>query len=149
MSFSYRNPTSPVVLQGADSVSLENNTGTNFSVYSIGGYMEVYSHADLDFIIPEGSSGSILYSGNTIPINFVYGDPLSFPNAVNIETDQISCGRRRLGVLLLLLMLRLMKTNTVKNTVRSYTNSYNQLLEIIRPLITLSNMSVGKFLNRH
>ena len=99
MSFQYRNPTSAVILQGADTVTLDNNTGTNFSVYSIGGYMEVYSHEDLNFIIPSGSSGTILYSGNTIPINFVYGAPLSSPDAVNIETDEISCGRRRLGMM--------------------------------------------------
>ena len=70
MSFKYQNPTSDVVLNGPDSVSLDNNTGTNFSVYNIGGYMEVYSVTDLDFVIPSGSSGTILYSGNTIPINY-------------------------------------------------------------------------------
>ena len=98
MSFQYQNPTSDVVLNGPDSVSLDNNTGTNFSVYSIGGYMEVYSISDLDFVIPPGDSGTILYSGNTIPINYQYGTPLSAPNAVTVNNDQISCGRRRLGM---------------------------------------------------
>ena len=98
MSFKYQNPTSPVVLTGPDSVTLDNNTGTNFSVYSIGGYMEVFSLADLDFIVPSGSSGTILYSGNTIPINYQYGTPLSIPNAVTINDDEISSGRRRLGM---------------------------------------------------
>jgi len=98
MSFKYQNPTSDVILNSPDSVTLSNNTGTNFSVYSIGGYMEVYSLNDLDFIIPSGSSGTILYSGNTIPINFQYGTPIAAPNSVTINTDQISSGRRRLGM---------------------------------------------------
>jgi hypothetical protein len=60
--------------------------------------MEVYSISDLDFVIPPGDSGTILYSGNTIPINYQYGTPLSTPNAVTINNDEISCGRRRLGM---------------------------------------------------
>jgi hypothetical protein len=68
MSFNYQNPLVGTIFDGPVGVNLDNNTGTNFSVFSIGGYMEVYSHQDLIFTIPEGSSGQILYTGNTIPI---------------------------------------------------------------------------------
>jgi len=99
MSFSYKNPISQVISSSPISVSLNNNTGTNFSMYNIGGYMEVFSISDLNFTIPSGSSGTILYSGNTIPINFSYNDPISAPNSLGLETDGISSGRRRLGML--------------------------------------------------
>jgi hypothetical protein len=61
--------------------------------------MEVYSHEDLIFTIPPGSLGTVQYTGNTIPIYFNYNEPFSLPNSVSIETDEISCGRRRLGML--------------------------------------------------
>ena len=48
MSFQYKNPTSSTILQAPDSVTRTNDTGTNFSVLSIGGYMEVYSLSDLN-----------------------------------------------------------------------------------------------------
>jgi hypothetical protein len=62
MSFQYKNPTSSEILQTPDSVYRENNTGTNFSVLSIGGYMEVYNLSDLDWIIP----ADILLNGGTV-----------------------------------------------------------------------------------
>lgn len=97
MSFKYQNPTSSVVLFGPNSVELTDNTGTNFSVSSIGGYMEVYSHSDLNFTIPNPNTGTVLYSGNTIPIN--YSSSVFPPNVINLNDDGISSGRRRLGML--------------------------------------------------
>jgi len=99
MSFNYRNPLATTIFESAVGVALDNNTGTNFSVFSIGGYMEVYSYQDLIFTIPDGSSGEILYSGNTIPIAFSYGDPLEIPNVLTLYSDEVSSGRRRLGMM--------------------------------------------------
>jgi len=99
LSFNYKNPLASVILTGPDGVSLDNTTGSNFSIYSIGGYMEVYSHEDLIFTIPPESLGTVQYTGNTIPIYFNYNQPFSLPNSVSIETDEITCGRRRLGML--------------------------------------------------
>ena len=99
MSFNYQNPIAGTINEGPIGVALDNSNGTNFSVYSIGGYMEVYSHQDLIYTIPEGSSGQILYSGNTIPIAFNYNAPNGFPNVLYLNSDEISSGRRRLGMM--------------------------------------------------
>jgi len=99
MSFNYQNPIAGTINEGPIGVSLDNSNGTNFSVYSIGGYMEVYSHQNLNYTIPEGSSGQILYSGNTIPIAFNYNAPNEFPNVLTLNSDEISSGRRRLGMM--------------------------------------------------
>ena len=80
MSFNYQNPLATTIFESAVGVALDNSTGTNFSVYSIGGYMEVYSHQDLEYTIPPGTEGQVLYSGNTIPITFNYNVPFSTPN---------------------------------------------------------------------
>ena len=52
MSFEYINPISSVIVQAPNSVYRDNDTGTNFSVLGIGGYMEVYNLSDLDWVIP-------------------------------------------------------------------------------------------------
>ena len=51
MSFQYKNPTSSTIIYGPVSVDRDNDTGVIFSVNSIGGYMEVWSLADLDWVI--------------------------------------------------------------------------------------------------
>jgi len=99
MSFDFKNPTSQVLNSGPVSVSPESNTGTNFSAFQIGGYVEVFNLSDLSFTIPVGDSGTILYSGNTIPIDFSYNAPLNTSNVINLYSDGISSGRRRLGML--------------------------------------------------
>ena len=68
MSFIYKNPTSSTQLTGTDSVGRSSVIGTNFSVLQTGGYMEVYSLSDLNFTIPEGETGLIEFTGNTVPI---------------------------------------------------------------------------------
>ena len=101
MSFQYKNPTSSTVLNGPVSVQRNNDTGTNFSVESVGGYMEVYYLSDLDWVIPNDiliNGGPVLYSGNSIPISFTYNTPYSLPNTLNLFDDAISSGRRRLGM---------------------------------------------------
>lgn len=84
-----------------DAVTQVTTTGTNFSIFNIGGYKEVWSLNDLNFTIPSGTQGAVRYSGNTIPINFNTGQttPFNIPNYLYIESDYISSGRRRLGML--------------------------------------------------
>jgi hypothetical protein len=104
MSFEYKNPTSGVLLTGPTSVLRESDTGTNFSIDSIGGYMEVWGLSDLVWTIDPQTKidgGDVLYSGNTIPISFIYGGdgPEPIISQLNLYNDGISSGRRRLGML--------------------------------------------------
>jgi hypothetical protein len=99
MSFNYKNPKSSVVLAGPNSVNLDSNTGSNFSSFQVGGFYEVFKLSDLNFTIPSGATGTILYSGNTIPIDFSYNAPNSSPNVINLYSDGISSGRRKLGMI--------------------------------------------------
>lgn len=87
-----------------DAVTQVTTTGTNFSIFNIGGYKEVWSLNDLIYTIPSsysGAGGQVRYSGNTIPIEFTTGQttPFSTPDVIKIESDFISSGRRRLGML--------------------------------------------------
>lgn len=87
-----------------DAVTQVTTTGTNFSIFNIGGYKEVWSLSDLIYTIPSsysGAGGQVRYSGNTIPIEFTTGQttPFSTPDVIKIESDFISSGRRRLGML--------------------------------------------------
>ena len=100
MSFNYQNPTAGTIFEGPVGVALDNSTGTNFSVFSIGGYMEVYSHQDLIYTIPPGTEGQVLNSGNTIPIAFSYNQPFGdVADVLTLYSDEISSGRRRLGMM--------------------------------------------------
>jgi len=99
MSFEYKNPKSSVVLSGPNSVPLDSNTGSNFSSFQVGGFYEVFSLSDLNFTIPSGATGTILYSANTIPIDFSYNAPNGAPNVINLYSDGISSGRRKLGMI--------------------------------------------------
>jgi len=96
----YKNPISPIQLLGSQTVSRTDTFGTNFSVLSTGGYMEVYNLSDLDFTIPVGQTGTIEFSGNVIPIQFKKGSGSVFsPDVLTLNSDNISSGRRRLGML--------------------------------------------------
>lgn len=99
MSFIYKNPISSTLLGGENSVSRTDVFGTNFSVLQVGGYMEVYTLADLDFTIPEGDTGLIEFSGNTIPIRYNKRTLPFLPDNLTLNSDNISSGRRRLGML--------------------------------------------------
>jgi len=96
MSFPYKNPLSSTQLTGANSVAAGKVFGTNFSVLQTGGYMEVYSLSDLGWTT-NNATGNIEYSGNTIPIQFSKGFGAS-PNTLTLNSDNISSGRRRLGM---------------------------------------------------
>ena len=100
MSFNYKNPITPLSTLGNISVQRKNVFGTNFSILSTGGYMEVYNIDELYYTIPPATTGLIEYSGNTIPLqlNKGTGSPFSF-DVLTLNSDNISSGRRRLGML--------------------------------------------------
>jgi hypothetical protein len=62
--------------------------------------MEVYNISDLYYTIPSNSYGLIQFTGNSIPISFFRGSGTTFSlNSLNLNSDLISSGRRRLGML--------------------------------------------------
>jgi hypothetical protein len=97
MSFNYVNPLSSILVSGPNGVRLSENWGTNFSVLGVGGYMEVWSLSDLNFS-SYGSTGNIQKSGNTIPINITLSPNPLLATSVVLNSDNISSGRRRLGM---------------------------------------------------
>jgi hypothetical protein len=100
MSELNRLPISPLTSFGPYSVQNGKPFGTNFSIYGVGGFMEVYSLSDLLYTIPVGMTGNIEYSGNTIPIQFTKGNGSIFsPDVLTLNSDNISSGRRKLGML--------------------------------------------------
>ena len=100
MPFNYKNPITPEQLKGAQSVSRSSTQGTNFSILGIGGYVEVYNLTDLIYTIPSGTTGPIQFSGNSLPITFTKGTGSSFSlDVLTLNSDNISSGRRRLGML--------------------------------------------------
>jgi hypothetical protein len=93
-------PVSPIKSLGNPSIRNNATFGTNFSILQTGGYMEVYNLSDLDYIIPNGYQGLVEYSGNTIPIQLQIGNGQVFsPNVLTLNSDNISSGRRKLGML--------------------------------------------------
>jgi len=100
MSYPFLNPISPIQLGGTQTVPRDNTYGVTYSINNIGGYMEVFSLSDLIYTIPTGTTGSIEYSGNTIPIEFLKGSGILFsPDVLTLGSDNMSSGRRRLGML--------------------------------------------------
>ena len=99
MSFIYKNPLSSTQLTSQESVARGKVFGTNYSVLQTGGYMEVYTLADLNFTVPDGSTGLIEYTGNTIPVNYSKRTLPFLPDTLTLNSDNISSGRRRLGML--------------------------------------------------
>jgi hypothetical protein len=116
MSNLYKNPLTPEQLNGAQSVSRTETFGTNFSVLGIGGFMEVYNISDLDFTIPPATTGPIELSGNTIPISFLKGTgaPFSY-DVLTLGSDNISSGRRRLGMLVYVYETNQVYQHTINN----------------------------------
>jgi hypothetical protein len=98
MALIYKNPTSSIKLSVANSVERTATFGTNFSVLQVGGYMEVYELNDLELTLT-GSSGVVGLSANTIPIRYSIRALPFLPDSVVLNSDNISSGRRRLGML--------------------------------------------------
>jgi hypothetical protein len=99
MAFQYKNPISDSQLNTVETVSRLKTYGTNFSVLQVGGYMEVYTLNDLSFTIPDGATGPIEFTGNTIPVNYSKRTLPFLPDTLTLNSDNISSGRRRLGML--------------------------------------------------
>ena len=107
------------------SVALDSDQGVSFSVEHIGGYMEVWNLSDLNWVIDSAtysSGGQVLYSANTIPISFIYGGPPEpVISQLNLASDGISSGRRRLGML-----VYVQETQTVyQYTIPNYSSIWN------------------------
>jgi hypothetical protein len=95
----YKNPITAISSIGTPYVPNYSTFGTHFSVYGVGGYMEVYKVSDLYYSIPSGQYGPINYSGNTIPVNYTKSSGGSSFDSLILNSDNISSGRRRLGML--------------------------------------------------
>jgi hypothetical protein len=93
-------PVSPITSFGNPSVPNGATFGTNFSILQTGGYMEVYSLSGLTYTIPPATTGIIEFSGNSIPIQLSKGSGSVFsPDVLTLNSDNISSGRRKLGML--------------------------------------------------
>ena len=93
-------PVSPITSFGNPSIPNGATFGTNFSILQTGGYMEVYSLSGLTYTIPPATTGVIEFSGNSIPIQFTKGSGQVFsPDVLTLNSDNISSGRRKLGML--------------------------------------------------
>jgi hypothetical protein len=101
MSVPYKNPISSIQVGGPQSVSRTSVFGTNFSVNSVGGYMEVYNLSDLTLTLTASTYPDLIQlSANTIPIRYTKGNgTLSSPDYITLNSDNISSGRRKLGML--------------------------------------------------
>ena len=101
MSVPYKNPISSVQVSTPQSVSRTSVFGTNFSILNVGGYMEVYNLSDLSLTLTASSYPSLIQlSANTIPIRFTKGNNTFLsPDYLTLNSDNISSGRRRLGML--------------------------------------------------
>ena len=92
-------PVSPITSFGNPSVPNGSTFGTNFSILQTGGYMEVYTLSGLTYTIPP-TTGLIEFSGNSIPIQLTKGSGSAFsPDVLTLNSDNISSGRRKLGML--------------------------------------------------
>lgn len=97
--FQYKNPIVNSQVTGADSVeNRQTYNATNFSVYNVGGYMEVWNLSDLEYTF-SGQTGFVELSANTIPVKFNKASTSTLPDSIELYNDGISSGRRRLGML--------------------------------------------------
>ena len=105
MAVPYKNPISSVQVSTTQSVSRTSVFGTNFSNLNVGGYMEVYNLSDLSLTLTASSYPSLIQlSANTIPIRYTKGNGTFLsPDYLTLNSDNISSGRRRLGMLVYVL----------------------------------------------
>jgi hypothetical protein len=140
MSFPYKNPLSSSQLSGPNSVVRTSTFGTNFSVLQTGGYMEVYNLHDLNLTLTAATYPSnIQLSANTIPINFTKGTGSAFsPDLLILNSDNISSGRRRLGM-----QVYVQETDTVyQYTIPNYDVLWNNVTGLTgSSAITVSDYS--------
>jgi len=121
MAFPYKNPLSSSQLSGPQSVVRTSTQGTNFSVLNIGGYMEVFSLNDLNFVY--SGTGLQQLSANTIPIQLTLRVIPSAPDTLTLNSDNISSGRRKLGM-----QVYVQETDTVyQYVINNYETLWNAL----------------------
>jgi hypothetical protein len=115
-------PTSPITVLGNSSIPRGAVFGTNFSILQTGGYMEVFRLSDLSYTIPPATTGVIQFTGNTIPIQFTKGTGSAFsPDVLTLNSDNISSGRRKIGML-----VYVYETNKIyQHTIDNYETLWN------------------------
>jgi len=122
MSFIYKNPLSNIEVSEPQSVDRTNFVGTNYSVLQVGGYQEVFYLDNLKLTF--SGTGLQQLSANTIPIqiNLQPNTGFSF-TTLTLNSDNISSGRRRLGML-----VYVHETDTVyQYTIPNYEQEWNTL----------------------
>ena len=98
MPFPYKNPLNAQLLIGPYTVARNSVQGTDYSVLGIGGWMEVANLRDLSLTFV--GIGLQTLSANTIPINIYIGNGTPFnPSYINLNSDNFSSGRRRIGMI--------------------------------------------------
>ena len=96
-NLNYNNPLTSNQISAQQSVPVNSVFGISYSVLNTGGFMEVYNLSDLKFNYIGGTG---LITGSTIPVNFSKGTNTTFnPDVLTLSNDNISSGRRRLGML--------------------------------------------------
>jgi hypothetical protein len=109
-------PISPITVLGNTSIPRGAVFGTNFSILQTGGYMEVFKLSDLSYTIPPATTGVIQFTGNTIPIQFTKGTGSSFsPDVLTLNSDNISSGRRKIGMLVYVYETDKIYQHTIEN----------------------------------
>ncbi len=109
-------PVSPINVLGNPSVPSGSVFGTNYSILQTGGYMEVFNLSDLSYIIPPATTGTIQFTGNTIPIQFSKGSGSFFsPDVLTLNSDNISSGRRKIGMLVYVYEVNKIYQHTIDN----------------------------------
>jgi len=121
MAFNFRTPLSSLQLGDSQSVSREKTFGTSFGSSMIGGFHEVFSLDDLIYSVPSGTTGSIEFTGNTIPLNYSVKTLSFLPNTLIVNSDGISSGRRRLGMLVYVIS----ENTTYQFQIPNYTSLWN------------------------
>lgn len=98
--FPYKNPITISQSTFTDSVARSTTFGNTFSILNIGGHMEVWNLTELGLTLTASTYPSqIQLSANTIPIDFTRGTGSPFSsNSISLNSDNISSGRRRLGM---------------------------------------------------
>ena len=100
MSLNYKNPLTSGQNNYQQSVPRSANLGVTFSVLNTGGYMEVWELTDLVLTGLTSPTPGQIVTGDTIPINIqISNGEVYSPTTITLASDNISSGRRRLGML--------------------------------------------------
>jgi hypothetical protein len=115
----YKTPITATRINSTQSVDSGAVHGINFSVLNVGGYMEVPTLNDLRWLYTGGTG---LITGSTVPIQFQKGTGTVFsPDVLILNSDNISSGRRRLGM-----MVNVIEENTTYQfNIENYDSLWN------------------------